>query len=167
MLTDWFASAYYGSPRPTQDIDFVVASTPAQLRAFVGSLPQGEYYADLDAALEAQKQESMFNIIDLESGWKIGLIIRKSRTFSQEEIGRRQQVSVLGTVLFIATAEDVVIAKLEWARLAQSRRQIEDAAGIPKIRRDSLDHAYLEKWISDLGLTTEWNESRRIAGISG
>jgi hypothetical protein len=167
MLTGSFASAYYGSPRSTQDIDFVIASTPAQLRAFVGSLPHGEYYADLDAALEAQKQESMFNIIDLESGWKIDLIIRKSRAFSQEEFGRRQQVSVLETVLFVATAEDVVIAKLEWAKQAQSRRQLEDAAGILKMRRDSLDRAYLEKWISELGLTTEWNESRGIAGISG
>ena len=47
MLTGSFASAYHGSPRSTQDIDLVIASTPAQLRALVGSLPQGEYYADL------------------------------------------------------------------------------------------------------------------------
>jgi len=166
MLTGSFASAYYGSPRSTQDIDLVIAATPVQLRGFVGSLPSGEYYADLDAALEAYKRESMFNLIDLESGWKIDMIIRKSRTFSQEEFKRRQRVSVQETALFVATAEDVVIAKLEWAKLAQSQRQIEDAAGIIKIRRESLDHAYLEKWVGDLGLTHEWNEAQRIAGAS-
>lgn len=166
MLTGSFASAYYGLPRSTQDIDLVIAGSPAQLRAFAGSLPIGEYYVDLDAALEAYKRESMFNIIDLQSGWKIDMIIRKSRAFSQEEFGRRQRVNVQGISLFVATAEDVVIAKLEWAKLAQSQRQIEDAVGILKIRRESLDQAYLERWMNDLGLTREWNEARRVAEIS-
>jgi hypothetical protein len=69
------------------DIDMVIAAKPDQIRAFVDSLPASEYYADLDAALEAHKRESLFNVIDLASGWKIDLIIRKSRAFSQEEFG--------------------------------------------------------------------------------
>jgi hypothetical protein len=39
MLTGSFASVYYGSPRSTQDIDLVIASNPAQLRAFIEGLP--------------------------------------------------------------------------------------------------------------------------------
>jgi hypothetical protein len=38
MLSGVFASAHYGAPRSTQDIDLVIAATPAQLRAFVQSL---------------------------------------------------------------------------------------------------------------------------------
>lgn len=79
MLTGSFASAYYGSARSTQDIDLVIATSSEQLQAFVGSLPSGEYYADLDAALEAYQRQSMFNVIDLKTGWKIDMIIRKSR----------------------------------------------------------------------------------------
>jgi hypothetical protein len=165
MLTGSFASAYHGSPRSTQDIDLVIAATPAQLRTFVGSLPSGEYYADLETALEAVKRESMFNVIDLESGWKIDLIIRKSRAFSQEEFGRRQKANVQDVSLFVASAEDVVLAKVEWAKLAHSQRQIEDAVGIMKIRRDSLDRLYLEKWISQLELTKEWNAALRLAEL--
>jgi hypothetical protein len=96
MLTGSFASAYYGSPRSTQDIDLVIVATPEQLRTFVQSLPRSEYYADIDAALEAHKNESMFNVIDMQSGWKIDLIIRKSRAFSQEEFSRRQRVAQRG-----------------------------------------------------------------------
>src|SRR5258708_2056877 len=118
MLTGSFASAYYGFPRSTQDIDLVIASTPAPLRTFVSSLPSDEYYADTDAAIEAHKRESMFNLIDLKSGWKIDMIMRKSRAFSQGEFDRRQLLSVQGVALFVASAEDVVIAKLEWAKLA-------------------------------------------------
>jgi len=167
MLTGSFASAYYGSPRSTQDIDLVIAGTSPQLRAFVESLPGNKYYVDLEAATEAHQRESMFNIIDLESGWKIDLIFRKSRAFSQEEFKRRQTVNIQGTRLFVASAEDVVIAKLEWAKRAQSQRQIEDAAGIMKIQGNSLDRSYLEKWIRELDLTKEWNAAQRITESSG
>jgi hypothetical protein len=163
MLTGSFASAYYGVPRSTQDIDLVIAGNSPQLRKFVESLPVTQYYADAEAAVEAHRRESMFNVIDLEAGWKIDLIIRKSRAFSQEEFGRRQAVRVQGTHLFVASAEDVIIAKLEWAKRAQSRRQIEDAAGIMKLRGNSLDRSYLEKWVGELNLTEEWDEAQRVA----
>lgn len=49
MLTGSFASAFYGAPRSTQDIDLVIAATPAQLHAFLGSFTGGDYYVDVDA----------------------------------------------------------------------------------------------------------------------
>lgn len=166
MLTGSFASAYYGIPRTTQDIDFVVAATSAQLRTFVQLLPSDQYYVDLEAALGAHQRQSMFNVIDQASGWKIDLIFRKSRAFSEEEFSRRQRISLHEMALFVASAEDVVVSKLEWAKLAQSQRHIEDVAGIFKVRWDSLDRAYLEKWVRELGLETEWKNARRTAGIA-
>jgi len=166
MLTGSFASAHHGAPRSTLDIDIVIAANPAQLRTFVQSLPSVEYYSDLDAALEAHKRQSLFNLIDLATGWKIDLIIRKSRAFSLEEFERRQLVTVQGLPLFVASAEDVVIAKLEWSMLAQSQRQIEDAAAILRLRWEMLDRSYLERWISELDLKQEWSHAKRIAGIS-
>ncbi len=140
MLTGSFASAHYGAPRATLDIDIVIAADPGQLRTFMQSLPSGEYYSDLDAALEAHRRQSLFNVIDLATGWKIDLIIRKSRAFSQEEFVRRQLVKVQGPCLFSwRSAEDVVIAKLEWSKLAQSQRQIEDVAAILRLRGETLD----------------------------
>jgi hypothetical protein len=165
MLTGSFASAYYGAQRSTQDIDLVIDATTEQLRAFVQDLPSDRYYAELDAALEAHKRQSLFNVIDLATGWKIDLIIRKSRRFSEEEFRRRQLVNLQDTPLFVATAEDVVIAKLEWSKLAQSRRQIEDVAAILRVRWPLLDRCYVEKWVGELRLDNEWNDALRVAGI--
>ena len=50
MLSGSFASAYYGTSRSTQDIDFVIEATPDQLKAFIRDLNPNEYYADLIAA---------------------------------------------------------------------------------------------------------------------
>jgi hypothetical protein len=166
MLTGSFASTHYGVPRSTQDIDLVIEATPAQLRAFVEALAGEEYYADLDAALEAHKRQTMFNVIDLATGWKIDLIIRRSRPFSQEEFRRRQRISLHDVPLFVASVEDVVISKLEWAKLAESKRQIEDVAAVLKVRRDVLDQAYLSHWIKQLDIKKEWDEAKRAAGIS-
>jgi hypothetical protein len=167
MLTGSFASVFYGSPRSTQDIDLVIAANRAQLQTFVESLPRGEYYVEADAALAALKRESLFNIIDLKTSWKIDMIIRKSRAFSQEEFGRRRLSNVEGLSLHVASAEDVILAKLEWAKLGASQRQIDDAAGILKLRGDSLDRPYLDKWVRELGLTKQWNEAQRIARDPG
>jgi hypothetical protein len=165
MLTGSFASAHHGAPRSTQDIDIVIAPTPEQLQVFIKNLPATQYYADLDASLDAHQRKSLFNIIDLDTGWKIDLIIRKSRPFSREEFERRLPASVAGLTLFVASAEDVIIAKLEWSTLAKSQRQIEDAAGILRLRWNSLDRSYLKKWIRDLGLEKEWHQARRIVGM--
>jgi len=166
MLTGSFASAHYGAPRSTQDIDLVIEATAPQLRTLLHSLPSDEYYVDLDAALEAHRRESLFNVIDMTTGWKIDLIFRKSRPFSQEEFRRRQLVNIQGLHLFVASAEDVIIAKLEWAGLAKSQRQIEDVAAVLRLRWETLDEAYLEKWISELGLNAQWKIAKRTAGLS-
>jgi hypothetical protein len=164
MLSGSFASAYYGAPRSTQDIDFVIDALPAQLRGFVESLPVNEYYADVDAALQAHKRRSLFNVIDLATGWKIDLIIRKLRPFSEEEFRRRQKVSLDGISIFLARAEDVVLSKLEWSKLAKSQRQIEDVAALLRIRWAELDQAYIQQWIPELNLQEEWKAAQILAG---
>jgi hypothetical protein len=163
MLTGSFASAYYGAPRATQDIDIVIAVTPDQLRLLGSHLPQDTYYFDLDAALRARQREGLFNVLDLATGWKIDFIIRKSRPFSQEEFGRRSEAEIEGVRLHIASAEDVLIAKLEWAKRSGSDRQIQDAAGIVRVRSGSLDLAYIQIWVMDLGLTEQWAAAQRAA----
>lgn len=163
MLTGSFASAYHGRPRATQDIDFVIAASPGQIRSLIRALPPGEYYADEAAALEAHGQESQFNVVDLASGWKVDFICRKSRPFSRTEFDRRLRADVEGLSLYVATAEDVLLAKLEWARLGGSQRQIEDVAGLLEVRGADLDLAYVERWVAALGVSAEWAAARRAA----
>ncbi len=160
MLTGSYASSFHGTPRASQDIDFVISATRESLTRLVKSLPEAEYYVDLDAALEALRRESMFNVIDLSTGWKLDLIVRKSRPFSREEFDRRVDVDVEGVHLFVATAEDTVVSKLEWAKLADSDRQIEDVASVLRIRTD-LDREYIERWARVLGLDEQLAKARK------
>lgn len=167
MLTGSFASTYYGAIRSTLDIDFVVAANASQLEVFVGRLPKSDYYVDLGAALEAHKMESMFNVIDNDTGSKIDLIMRKSRPFSQEEFRRRVLARIEGITLHVATAEDIVIAKLEWAKLSESWRQIEDVARVLRAQSSRIDHTYVDRWVRELGLGREWKQATQLAESQG
>lgn len=165
MLTGSFASSHHGTPRSTQDVDIVIAPTADQLRRLAAILPTADYHLDLDAALNALLRQGMFNIIDFGSGWKFDLIIRKSRPFSREEFDRRGTMEFHGLQVSMATAEDVLIAKLEWAKRGQSPRQIADAAGILRIRAGDLDRAYITRWVRDLDLEEQWRAACRAAGV--
>ncbi len=166
MLTGSFASAFHGAPRTTQDVDIVIAPTLGSLQKLVKQFPEEEYYVSREAALQAYGAESLFNVIDLNSGWKIDFIIRKSRPFSLEEFERRRQANVLGTRLYVASAEDVILSKLEWAKMSGSERQINDVAGILRTQADELDLAYVERWIAEFGLESHWTQARAAAGLT-
>ena len=167
MLTGSLASSYHGSPRSTQDIDIVIAPTREQLHALVKQLPESEHYVNLDTALEALQSETQFNLVDLSTGWKVDFIIRKSRPFSRTEFDRRAAVEFLGLRVFVASAEDIVLSKLEWARPGQSQRQVEDVSRLLMMRWDSLDLDYLRRWVSTLGLEEQWRDACRRAGVAG
>ncbi|MBA2457825.1 MAG: hypothetical protein H0V43_02575 [Gemmatimonadales bacterium] len=164
MLTGSFASSYHGAPRATQDIDLVIAPERSQLITLHQLLPETEYYMDEAAALEAFECEGQFNVVDLATGWKIDLIMRRSRPFSRTEFNRRAVAELEGLQVPIATAEDILLAKLEWAKMGESARQIDDAAGILRIRADNLDMAYIQRWVGELELEPQWESAQRRAG---
>jgi hypothetical protein len=152
MLVGSFASTSHGAPRATQDIDVVIDPDPASLDRFVTTFDTDRYYVSPSAAA-ALTARSQFNIVDTTSGWKVDLIIRKDRPFSVSEFGRRQRARLLGVDVWLATAEDTVLAKLEWASMGGSDRQLADAAAVLAVGAPALDQAYLDRWAAELGVS--------------
>jgi hypothetical protein len=101
-----------------------------------------------------------FNVIDMLSGWKADLIFRRLRPFSVSDFERRELAEVLGVHMWVASAEDIIVSKLEWASRTASERQLRDGAGVLATGRPTLDMACLERWVSALGLEKEWNAIR-------
>jgi hypothetical protein len=160
MLVGSYAAAVHGHPRATRDLDIVIETDAPRLRAFVLALGS-DWYADPDAALEALRFHTLFNALHVESGWKIDLIPRKPRPFSAAEFQRRQPATVAGSTVWVATVEDVVLAKLEWAALSGSQRQIEDVAALLQVNRD-LDLDWIERWLDELDARGAWNRARTL-----
>jgi hypothetical protein len=126
----------------------------------VGELEAAGLYVDADAALRALDDRTQFNAIDATTGWTIDFLVRKDRPFSREEFDRRARANLLGTPAWIVSPEDTIIAKLEWAGASGSDRQLSDVAAMLDIGGESLDLAYLDRWVADLGLRAAWSRAR-------
>lgn len=150
----------HGIPRATNDVDIVIAPTRVQLLSLVKLYDRAGYYVAWEEASAALEQRGQFNVIDFTHGWKVDLIVRKSRDFSTTEFDRRENVEIEGQLVVVATPEDVLIAKLEWAKIGNSEQQLIDAAGIVQMQGDDLDCAYIERWVESLDLRDEWNAAR-------
>jgi hypothetical protein len=151
MLTGCFASNMHGVPLTTYDADIVIEVEPGTLDEFVRSLGD-EFYVSREAVKEALSSRSMFNAIYVETGFKIDFIIRKTRPFSEEEFSRREKGVFLGESRWFPTAEDVILAKLEWSKLRESERQFLDAVSVAKVQGEKVDRPYLEKWAKERGV---------------
>jgi hypothetical protein len=157
MVAGSLGSTAHGEPRTTNDIDVILAPTPEQLRDFLASLGS-RYYVSPQAAQEAFRQRSMFNVIDLETGFKADLILRKDRPFSLEEFQRRRPVTLLEKTAPVASPEDIILSKLEWSKITQSDRQLRDALGVAVVQGSRLDLAYLRWWAPQLGVADRLEE---------
>jgi hypothetical protein len=165
MITGSIAASYYGLTRATQDLDIVISATPETLKKFMQLFPSDEYYAPLQDALDAHRHQSMFNVLDMNTGWKIDFIFQKRTPFHQEAFQHRRAVVFEGVPASMISTEDLILSKLEWSRMGESERQIRDAATVMQKRSDQLDRDYLEKSIKDLGLSEQWNAVRKAAGL--
>lgn len=163
MVVGSIAGSFHSEPRTTVDIDIVIDPTADALRVFVDSLPRDDYYVDADAAAEALARRSAFNVIEHATGWKVDLLLRKERPFSKAEFERRLTAQLFGRDTPVATAEDTIIAKLEWGKAGESERQLRDVAGIISANPQSLDREYIERWVADLDLTDVWHRALALA----
>lgn len=160
MVAGSFASNFHGVPRMTQDADLVVALDEPGVLILVREL-ETDFYVSEEAAKEAVRLKRLFNAIHLATGFKVDLVIKKDRPFSDEELARRTPGTLAGRPVSFASAEDTILSKLEWSRDAGSDRQLADADGIIQIQAASLDWDYLEKWADELGVRDLLDDARR------
>ena len=133
-----------------RDLDLVIDPDAPSLRRFLASLPAAEYYADADTALDAFRHRGQFNVIDTATAWKADLIIRKARPFSIEEMQRPSEGELLGTRVFVASAEDTVISK------QSTRRECRPASW-------SLRSRFEERHVSKPSLRASSSRTGRLA----
>jgi hypothetical protein len=142
-------SSLHGQPRATNDADIIIAPTQEQLTRFIESLKTG-YYVSSEAAFEAMRLCSMFNVIDDELGWKADLIFLKGNSYNLAGFERRIKARVMGIELWIQSPEDVILSKLSWVKDTGSELQYRDVLGVVKLQWDKLDWDYIKHWAKEL-----------------
>ena len=153
-LTGSMASNYWGIPRTTHDLDFVVQMPASAVPRIIHEF-SGDFYIEEAAMRAAYQPPHQFNAIDTRSALKVDFWLPKPEPFDREMLLRRASVTLFGEPAWICTAEDVILHKLIWNRISPSDRQLRDAAGVVAVQTDALDKHYLRHWAQELRLTDE------------
>jgi hypothetical protein len=129
---------------------------------------ESEFYIDAEMIRQAIQHRSSFNIIHLATMFKIEIFILKSDIASQEEMARREQYQVAENsqhMLFLASAEDVIVHKLYWYLLGGevSEQQWKDVLGVLQVQQDQLNRAYLERAAQQRGVGTLLKQALKTA----
>ncbi len=152
-----FASSVHGEPRSTNDVDLVADLTEDDVHGFVDAMGTS-FYVSRDAVLEAIRGGGAFNVIHTPTAVKVDIFVAGSDAFDGARLRRKMPVTFSsGTdlaTLFVDTAENTILRKLEWYRRGgeMSERQWRDVIGIVNAQSSRLDHAYMRDWADELGV---------------
>jgi hypothetical protein len=150
-------SSVLGVPRATLDVDIVADLASKHVPLLVNAL-KTEYYISGPMIMDAISRRSCFNLIHLATSFKVDVFVIKNRPYDRVALSRiqkmRSELDSPSSRFFLASPEDIVLAKLEWYRLGDeiSERQWSDVLGVIRVNQASLDRAYLEKWAVELGI---------------
>lgn len=150
------ASSAYGEPRPTADVDLLADLRLDTIDPLSAEL-RPEFYLDPTDAREALRRGRSFNVFHIQTATKFDIFPART-PFHQLQLQRAIPAPILGTEPLIyapvATAEDILLAKLLWFREGGevSERQWRDVLGIIAVKGGELDREYLTEWATRLGV---------------
>lgn len=149
MITGSISVVFYGRPRASHDIDFVVEAHGKDvnriLQAF-NSLPQNEFLVDPSTIKDAIMHKFIFQILHLPTMLKFDFWLLKDEPFDQERFKRKQKINMFGQPMVFASAEDTILIKLLWYKESKIEKHLIDAAFVYQIQKKNLDKEYLALW---------------------
>ncbi len=156
VLVGSLASSMHGMYRSTADIDLLADIKPEHVRPLLDALNKS-FYVDDHAMQQAVEQRRSFNAIHFDSVFKVDIFIAKADDFARKQLERRElrkMAPEIDQFIYVATAEDTVLAKLRWYRQGNevSSTQWSDVLGVLGAQSVNLDIDYLREWADKLGV---------------
>lgn len=154
MITGSWSSIYYGRPRASHDIDFVVelkSEKTKDIQKNFSQLPE-TFMIQLETIKDAIQNKNQFQVLHLPTVLKMDFWILTDEEFDQSRFLRRKKIKLFNQYMAMATPEDTIIQKLIWFSKGEIEKHLIDAAFVLQIQGQKLDRQYLHKWISKLKL---------------
>ena len=152
------ASTVHGRFRATNDVD-VIANLREEHASPLHVALEADHYVDEESIRDAVRHESSFNLVHFGTGLKIDVFVAADSEYKVGVQARRVSEPISDGAnarrLWVASAEDTILAKLDWYRRGgeTSQRQWGDVRGVIELRGRELDVGYLRRWAPVLGVS--------------
>jgi len=154
LVVGSIAATVWGLRRTTVDIDLAVHVPNERFSELTDSLSANGLYVPVDAARTALATSGSFNIIDTASSGKVDIFAcAPTDSFERMRLTRRVAADLFGISTWVATAEDIVLAKLRWRAESNSDVQWRDCVEIAAI--NDLDLQHMRTWAETLGVSED------------
>ena len=155
-VTGSVASSVFGAVRATNDIDIVANITSGIEEKFFNSL-KDKFYIDLRSIQEAIRHRRSFNVVHLESAFKLDIFIAKptpvDRLMLERSIDVNLGIQPERLLVKFASPEDLILSKLRWYKEGGqiAEQQLRDIHGILNVQT-KIDSNYLQNQAKAMGL---------------
>lgn len=148
------ALGIHGLARATMDVDIVIDIESFSVASFAAALGD-DFYVDEKMIDDAVKTGRSFNVIHKEAMFKVDIFPRKDRAFDTMQFSRVERIQLSEApqnLVNFCSAEDIILAKLEWYRAGGevSDRQWNDILTVFQAQEGLLDVDYLKEWSKQL-----------------
>ena len=153
------AAIFYGEPRLTHDVDFIVFLNTNDIQKLFAVFPATEFYLppqETILAETAREYRGHFNLIHRDTGFKADLYPTGRDELNAWAFRGKRAVEFEGETVLLAPPEYVIVRKLEYYREGHAEKHLRDIRAMLAISGDLLDRPALQDWIARLGLETEW-----------
>jgi hypothetical protein len=165
MVTGSTASAIYGEPRFTHDMDLVIEMANKDINTFRAAFPVPMFYCPPEDVVRhelSRETRGHFNIIQMESGLKADVYLAGKDAFHRWGIEHSEVFEIHGISVRLAPREYVIISKLEFYKEGGSEKHLDDIRGILRISGERIDTRFLTEKIRLLGLESEWEKAKGL-----
>jgi len=155
VIVGGFAVLFYGNPRTTMDIDYVIQLGDENIPVLITFLQENGFNADEYDMRTALREKSHCTVEDKETMFRLDIKGVYSE-IDERVIRNKKRVELNDITVWIASPEDTIINKLVFAR----EQDIKDALGILVRQYDALDIVYLEDTAKKIGVYDSLMELR-------
>ena len=153
------AAIFYGEPRLTHDVDFVVFLNATDIGRLVEVFPVTDFYLPpLETMMieMAREHSGHFNLIHLDTAFKADFYPTGRDELNAWAFRGKRSVEFEGETIVLAPPEYVIVRKLEYYREGHADKHLRDIRAMLVVSGEQLDRATVNEWIQRQGLESEW-----------
>ena len=147
VIVGGMAVLFYGNPRTTLDVDYVVQLSDKDIPVLVKFLQDNGFFADEYDMRAALEDKSHCTVEDKETMFRLD-IKGVYNEMDERVLRNKKRTELDNIIIYIASPEDTIANKLLFSR----EQDLKDALGIYIRQQDNLDMEYLTNICKKIGV---------------